>query len=216
MSILTQTLEKIVDWLRVNDPESIAGLGPGLTEPEIEKLTQNLPLILRSTGLRDSHIEEITQPLPLILPWEVRETYHYCNGGIALTSSLFLEPLEKAIENTCYGDWMRGNKIPASSHILPLFHGDGKDFYYVICDSANKSPVWCVYAGEYPRMYAASLTSLILSTWECYETGVYYMYFDEESGYSYVQDDDNSEKAEKIFQKYNPEQMDDWRYFNRD
>lgn len=213
MSILTPTLEKIVNWLRVNDPEAVSELRPGLTDQEIEKLTQNLPLLFHSTGLTDQKIE---QPLPLILPWEVREIYHYCNGAIALTPSLFLEPLEKAIENTCYGEWMRGNKIFSSSHILPLFHGDGKNFYYVICDSANKSPVWCVYVGEAPRMYAASLTSLILSTWECYETGVYYMYFDEESGYSYVEDDDNSEKAEEIFQKYNPEQMDDWRYFNRD
>ncbi|MEG3975080.1 hypothetical protein QT970_10720 [Microcoleus sp. herbarium8] len=213
MSILTQSLEKIVNWLRVNDPESVSRLRPGLTDQEIEKITQNLPLLFHTTNLTE---QEIEQSLPLILPWEVSEIYRYCNGGIALTPSLFLEPLEKAIENTCYGDWMRGNKIPASSHILPLFHGDGKDFYYVICDSANKSPVWCVYAGEAPRMYAASLTSLILSTWECYETGVYYMYFDEESGYSYVEDDDNSEKAEEIFQKYNPEQMDDWRYFNRD
>lgn len=213
MSILTQTMEKIVDWLRVNDPESIAELRPGLTDQEIEKITQNLPLFFHTTNLTE---QEIEQSLPLILPWEVREIYHYCNGEIALTPSLFLEPLEKAIENTCYGEWMRGNKISSSSHILPLFHGDGKNFYYVICDSANKSPVWCVYVGEAPRMYAASLTSLILSTWECYETGVYYMYFDEESGCSYVEDDDNSEKAEEIFQKYNPEQMNDWRYFNRD
>ncbi|MCC3415947.1 MAG: hypothetical protein JGK24_32310 [Microcoleus sp. PH2017_29_MFU_D_A] len=213
MSILTPTLKKIVNWLQVNDPESIAELRSGLTDQEIKKITQNLPLLFHTTNLTE---QEIEQSLPLILPWEVGEIYHYCNGEIALTPSLFLEPLEKAIENTCYGEWMRGNKISSSSHILPLFHGDGKNFYYVICDSANKSPVWCVYVGEAPRMYAASLTSLILSTWECYETGAYYMYFDEESGYSYVEDDDNSEKAEKIFQKYNPEQMDDWRYFNRD
>lgn len=214
MSILTESLEKIVNWLRVNDPESISGLRPGLGNPEIEKLTQNLPLLFHSTGLTDQEIEKLTQPLPLILPWEVREIYHYCNGKIALTPSLVLEPLEVAIENTCYGEWMRGNKISSSSHILPLFHGDGKDFYYVICDSENKSPVWCVYVGENPRMYAASLTSLILTTWECYETGAYYMYFDEECGYSYVEED--LEKFKKVFQKYNPEQMDTWRYLWQD
>lgn len=214
MSILTQSLEKIVNWLRVNDPESVSRLRPGLSDPEIEKLTQNLPLLLHSKGLTDPEIEKLTQPLPLILPWEVREIYHYCNGILELTPSLVLKPLEVAIENTCYSEWMRGEKIPSSSHILPLFHGYGKNFYYVICERENHSPVWCVYVGEQPRMYAASLTSLILTSWECYETGAYYIYFDEESGYSYVEED--LEKVEKIFQKYNPEQMDTWRYLNKD
>lgn len=206
MSILTQTLEKIVDWLRVNDPESIAGLRPGLTEPEIEKITQNLPLLFHGKGLA---VQKIEQPLPLILPWEVREIYHYCNGGIDLTPSLFLKPLEKAIENTCYGEWMRKNKIPASSHILPLFSIFEKYFSYVVCERENDSPVWCVFEGE-PIMYVSSLTSLILTSWECYETGAFYVCFDEEFGYSYVEED--IEKFEKVFQKYNPEQIDAWRY----
>ncbi|MEG4306258.1 hypothetical protein [Microcoleus sp. D3_18a_C4] len=189
MSILTQTLEKIVNWLQVNDPESISGLRPGLTDPEIEKLTH---------------------ALPLALPWEVSEIYRYCNGMIALTPSLVLESLEAAIENTRYADWMRGNTIPNSSPIMPLFHGDGKDFYYVICDRENDSPVWCLFVGEKPRMYAASLTSLILTTWECYEMGAYYIYFYREYGYSYIEED--LEKFEEIFQNYNPDQMDTWRY----
>lgn len=193
MSILTQTLEKIVNWLQVNDPESISGLRPGLTKPEIEK---------------------ITQVLPLAIPWEVSEIYRYCNGTISLTPSLVLESLEVAIENTCYADWMRGDKIPSSSPILPFFHGDGKDFYYVICDLENDSPVWCVFVGENPSIYAANLTSLILTIWECYETGAYYMYFDEECGYSYIEED--LEKFEEIFQKYNPDQMDTWRYIWKD
>lgn len=214
MSILTQSLEKIVNWLRVNDPESVSGLRPGLSDPEIEKLTQNLPLLLPNPGVSEEEIEKLTQPLSLILPWEVREIYHYCNGTVELTPSLVLEPLEVAIGNTRYADWMRGEKIPSSSHILPLFHGYGKDFYYVICDSENDSPIWCVFAGEQPVMYAASLTSLILTSWECYETGAYYIYLDEESGYSYVEE--HLEKVENIFQKYNPEQMDTWRYLNKD
>jgi hypothetical protein len=189
MSILTQSLEKIINWLRVNDPESVSSLRPGLTDPEIE---------------------ELTQALPLALPWEVSEIYRYCNGTIALTPSLVLESLEVAIKNTCYADWMRGNKIPSSSSILPLFHGDGKDFYYVICDGENDSPVWCVFAGENPRMYAANLTSLILTTWECYEMGAYYIYYDEEYDCYYIEED--LEKFETIFQKYNPDQMDTWRY----
>ncbi|NEP44589.1 MAG: hypothetical protein F6K35_37410 [Okeania sp. SIO2H7] len=94
--------------------------------------------------------------------------------------------------------------------ILPLFQGFYKDFYYVICgDIENESPVWCVFVGEGPLEYAASLTSLILTSWECYETGAYYMTVDED-GYSYLEED--NEGVRKVFQKYNPEQMDTFRY----
>ena len=189
MSVITQSLEKIVNWLQINDPESVSGLRPGLSDPEIEELIQAPSLILPST---------------------VREIYHFCNGSLELTPSFVLDPLELAIENTRYADWMRGNQIPSSTKILPLFHGYGKDFYYVICgEPENDSPVWCVYVGEQPLMCAASLTSLILTMSECYERGAYYIDVDEE-GYSYVEED--YEKFEKIFEKYNPEQMDTYEY----
>jgi hypothetical protein len=189
MSILTRSLEKIVNWLQVNYPESVYGLPPGLSDPEIE---------------------ELTQPLSFNIPWEVREIYQYCNGDLALAPSLILEPLDVAIGNTRYADWMRGDKIPSSTNILPLFHGFGKNFHYVICDEQeNDSPVWCVYVGEEPLMSAASLTSLILTMSECYETGAYYMNIAPE-GNSYVEED--FEKFEKIFEKYNPEQMDTCEY----
>jgi hypothetical protein len=189
MSILTQSLEKIVNWLQINDPESVSRLRPGLSDPEIEKLTQ---------------------PLSLNIPREVREIYRYCNGKFALAPSLILEPLETAIEASLSADWMKGNKIPFCTKILPLFHGYGKDFYYVICDLQEKDPsVWCVFAGEQPLMCGANLTSLILTMSECYETGAYYIDVDEE-GYFYVEED--YEKFEKIFEKYNPEQMDTCEY----
>jgi hypothetical protein len=67
--------------------------------------------------------------------------------------------------------------------------------------------------GLEPLEYAASLTSLILTAWECYETGTYYIDIDED-GYSYVEED--FEKVKKIFQKYNPKQMDTGRDFWED
>ena len=140
-------------------------------------------------GLSDSEIEKLTQPFSLILPRSVQEIYRCCNGKLELAPDLFLKPLELAIENTRYADWMRGDKIPSSTKILPLFQGFYKDFYYVICgDLENESPVWCVFVGEGPLEYAASLTSLILTSWECYETGAYYMTVDED-GYSYLEQD---------------------------
>lgn len=189
MSIITQYLEKIVNWLQVNYPESVYGLPP---------------------GLNDSEIEELTQPLSLNLPSAVREIYHFCNGYFALAPFLILDPLDVVIENARNADWMKGNQVPSSTKILPLFHGDGKNFYYVICDEQeNDSPVWCVYVGEEPLMSAASLTSLILTVSECYETGAYYINVAPE-GYFYIEK--NREEFEKIFEKYNPEQMDTCKY----
>ncbi|MGD2183418.1 hypothetical protein [Lusitaniella coriacea] len=192
MSLLTESLEKISDWLRVNNPESIADLRPGLGDSKIDRLIQNLPFIL---------------------PREIREVYRSSNGYLELEPNVFLHPLERAIELAdC--NWMRGEKISSSSHILPLLQGNGKDFYYIICDRENDSSVWCVFVGEEPVMYTASLTSLILTSWECYETGAYYMCFDEKAGDYYVEKD--LEKFKKIFQRYNPEQMDTWRYLYED
>lgn len=196
MLTLTTSLEKIVKWLRSHYPEAVSSLRPGLTYQEIEKLIQNISFKF---------------------PLEVYELYQYCNGGVTLAPDLVLNSLEYAMDQSCYSDWMRGNKFGDSNYMLPLFHGDGKDFYYVVCDELekNSSPIWCVFVGEEPRMYAASLTNLILTIAECYETGAYYVvYFDEESGYFDLGED--LEKVEKIFQKYNPEQIDTWRYIWKD
>lgn len=197
MLTLTTSLEKIVKWLRFYYPEAVSSLRPRLPYQEIEKLIQNISFKF---------------------PKEVYELYQYCNGeGVLLAPSLVLNFLEYAMDQSCYSDWMRGNKFGDSNYMLPLFHGDGKDFYYVVCDELekNSSPILCVFVGQEPRMYAANLTSLILTIAECYETGAYYVvYFDEESGYFDLGQD--LEKIEKIFQKYNPEQINTWRCIWKD
>ena len=196
MSILKTSLEKIVNWLRVNYPDAASALRPGLTDQEIAALTQDIPFKL---------------------PLEVCELFQCCNGeSVRLDPTLVLYSLKSALEQSLDSNWMKGDKWADSDYALPIFHGNGKDFYYVLCDQEQKttSPVWCVFAGEGPRMYAASLTSLILTILESYETGAYYVYFYEESGDFDLEED--LERTEKIFQKYNPEQMDTWRYLNKD
>lgn len=46
MSQLTQALKEIVIWLRVNYPEAISKLRPGLTIEEINKITKGFPFTL--------------------------------------------------------------------------------------------------------------------------------------------------------------------------
>lgn len=88
MSILTDSLEKIVNWQQVNDTESIADLRPGLSDSKIDELIQDFPLFLPISRENNSGTENIAQPLSLILLREVREIYHYCNGAFELTLSL--------------------------------------------------------------------------------------------------------------------------------
>ncbi|MEH2294031.1 SMI1/KNR4 family protein [Nostoc sp.] len=185
-----------MNWRRVNYPDADSALSPGLTDPEIATLTQDIPFEL---------------------PLEVCELFQCCHGDhVQLDPSLVLHSLKSALEQSLYSNWMKGDKWASSDYALPIFHGYGKDFYYVLCDKEqkDKAPVWCVFAGEEPRMYAASLTSLILTISECYERGAYYVYFYEESGDFGLEED--FEKSEKIFQKYNPEQMDTWGYLHKD
>lgn len=196
MSVLKISLEKIINLLRVNYPATASPLQSGLTVQEIATLTQDMSFKL---------------------PLEVYELFQCCNGEhVPIAPSLVLFSLDNALEESMRSSWMKGDKIINSDYALPIFHGDGKDFYFVLCNQEQKStsPVWCVFAGEGPQVYAASLTSLILTLAECYETGAYYIYFDEECD-DFVFGED-LEKVEQIFQKYNPKQMDTWRSIWKD
>jgi hypothetical protein len=94
---------------------------------------------------------------------------------------------------------------------FPISYGFGKENYIVRCykTETEYSPVWVRFMGESPVMYASSLTNLILTMAECYETGAYSSVFIEEDNYYDIVQD--TAQIEKIFQKYNPEQMDTWR-----
>lgn len=46
MSLLTETLERILSWLQQNQPEVISSLQPGLTDIQIQEITQDFPFEL--------------------------------------------------------------------------------------------------------------------------------------------------------------------------
>ncbi len=196
MSKLTQALKEIISWLRLNYPEAVCNLRQGL----------NL-----------QQIEEVTKDFPFVLPREVTELYQFCDGNMRLGNyDLIMYPLELALEASNSWEWAK--KTPSlDSHILTIFHGDGHDVYYVICDKQKKdfSPVWSAWAahGCDASIYASSLTNLILTVAECYREGSYYTQFDEEGD---LEIGTNLETFEKIFQKYNPKQIDAWREIWKD
>ncbi|EAZ91207.1 SMI1/KNR4 family protein [Crocosphaera chwakensis] len=190
MSKLTRSLDEIIHWLKLNCPEEVSQLRRGLSIKEIE---------------------EITKDFPFVLPKEVYDLYQFCDGDIMLGSDdLVLYPLKLALE---WSPHCEAYKDPCSfdNHILTIMHGCGKDVYYILCDKKEKdySSVWYAKMGLDSVIYASSLTNLMLTIAECYREGAYYTKFYEEFGYIRIEED--LEKIEKIFQKYNPEQINTWR-----
>ena len=59
-----------------------------------------------------------------------------------------------------------------------------------------------------PQICASSLTSLLLTILECYQTGAYDIGMDEDTGITYIKQD--TSKLEKIFRKFNPDYLDVW------
>ena len=194
MSKLTQALSEIISWLQINHPEAISRFRQGLSI---------------------NQIEEITKDFPFMLPKEVYELYQFCNGGITLGDyDLVMYSLESALENSYV--WESHKETPSyDNHILTIFHGDGHDVYYALCEKEEKKsyPIWCAFSGLKTSIYASSLTNLMLTVAECYQTGAYYTKIYEEGDLG-IEIDLN--KLEKIFQKYNPEQMNTWRKIWKD
>ena len=230
MSNLTQALDKIVNWQRVNFPEEqLSFLNSGL-------------ISLRS-GLRRQQIEELTSNFPFRLTKELYELYQYSgelylyrNRYIELTPHVSLLSFEDAIdinqgcieigdrkhiidsykENSTttflekiFRKLWRQQPLSESPLIteykFEIGYGFGKETYYVVCEEEEKdsSPVWVRFIADAPLMFSKSLTLWIAAIAEGYETGVYYI---DKDGYFTVDID----KREKLLYKYNPELSETW------
>lgn len=203
MSALTEALERIFNWLKQHPSDKYASvevLEPGLTYEEIE--------------------ERVTE-LPFRLPKEVYELYQWRNGTcygeedfagffdglafISLESALqkYNELIEYANE-WAEKNWCDPNEI-WSLNWFPLFYKevDHEDYYIVICDQEEKETLPVLFRqSEAPELLTqyTSLTNMMLTIAEYYETGAYY-----------VQTDEFERTLESIRYKYNPEA--DFDYF---
>jgi hypothetical protein len=145
---------------------------------------------------------EIDRAFPCKISDELSILYLIYRGDYQLAPRLHFYPLEEAIENPTPG---------LENYPVRLFHGDRQEIYYVLCDNEERmiSHVYCQFPGEEPVIYAECVTSLIVTIAQCYQEGAYYIAIDEETGERTIEQD--LDKIEPIFEKFNPDQIDTWR-----
>lgn len=202
MGELTNALKRIFDWLKKYDSYRYSIWQPGLSFSEIE---------------------EKVKVLPFRLPQEVYELYQWRNGFTsgkrgwmnALGGHDFHD-LDFLVKN--YFDFMNSsleyalnkNNDDVSIRNPQWFSllGHDKQDYFVVGEREQKqaSPIYCFDYGDIydfrPKLKYSSLTSMMLTIAECYETGVYYHYRVEEI--DQISFRMNYQAAESIRKKYNP------------
>jgi hypothetical protein len=151
---------------------------------------------------QNNSTKEIAEKFPCKLSEELSTLYLIYGGEYQIISWLHFYPLEEAIEDPTPG---------LDFYPVRLFHGDRQEVYYVLCDNEERliSPVYCQFPGEEPIVYAECITSLIAAIAQCYQERAYYIAIDEETGDRSIQQD--LDKIEPIFEKFNPDQIDNWR-----
>jgi hypothetical protein len=150
---------------------------------------------------------KIIDTLPFRLPTELANLYHYYNGGYQLTPRLYFYPLKQAIQALSTLTWIKSD----IGYPFPLFKGNRDEIYYVLADDPEPtySHVYCQFPDEEPIVYAECVTSLIVTISQCYQEGAYYIAINEETGGRSIEQD--LDKIEPIFEKFNPDQIDNWR-----
>jgi|GEM_PF-1270284 len=191
MVSLIEALERIMNWLRKHQPDYAASFQPGLKSEEIQAAEAKV-------GFK--------------LPPEIYELYQWRNGteedakAVCFPTMQFL-PLSTAME--CSQGWngfiLEEKTIIEDSkwyETSPLFI-----FLEDNCDSCGipivdyqieKPPVVVLGEGEMPHIFYTSLTDMMLTLAECYETNAYYVAKD-----GYVEEDEC--KAAVALRKYNSE-----------
>jgi hypothetical protein len=133
------------------------------------------------------------------LPKELLDLHQMYRGEYQLAPGLHFYSL---VEASFRQEDSSGDSIAQ----FPLFRGDRGEFYYVRCDHIQRpiSQVYYVFPGSEPMVYAECVTSLLMTIAECYREGAYY----KEDSREILSDLD---KIESIFEKFNPDQIDNWR-----
>ena len=175
MSLLTNSLNNIFVWLENNNPAVAASLQSGLTYAEIEDKVASLPFRL---------------------PKELYELYQWRNGSREENEKVeFFEcyrflPLEEAlnirsdIKEQDY--WIIDELYPYGW--FPIFTFEG-EYYSVIGSEKQRdfSPIIYIYHDE--NISYISLTKMMQTIAECYQTGIYYL--NEDSYWETKQEEEN-------------------------
>ncbi|MCC3415948.1 MULTISPECIES: SMI1/KNR4 family protein [unclassified Microcoleus] len=203
MEELTNALERILKWMQKHDPQ-------------IATIWQ--------AELSLSEIEEKVRLLPFRLPQEVYELYQWRNGFIQRAQgwsqgwgghdSYNLDFLIKNyFDSINYSEECVAFANNSSSESLrnpqwfSLFGHDKQDYFIIGEQKKQVSPVFCFDYGDWddfrPKLKYSSLTSMMPTIAECYETGAYYHYKVE--GREITSFGMNYPVAESIRKKYNPD-----------
>jgi hypothetical protein len=186
MSVLTESLDRILNWLQQHKPEYASGFLPGLS---LEK------------------IEEKVKVLPFRLPSEVYELYQWRNRTKS-DESIFVYhyfcDLDTAVELATIEDGLNGSlhrlmrvKYGEPTYVFPIFEFENEYFaVYESTEQIKNFPVFHIYH-DY-RLAFSNLTSMMLTIAECYETKVYWV-----SPQGHIEWD--CKKYGAIRRKYNPE-----------
>ncbi|BAY12923.1 SMI1/KNR4 family protein [Calothrix sp. NIES-2098] len=182
MSALTESLQRILKWLKLNYPKVSSFHYAGLTNEQIEELTKDLPFRLTK---------------------EVYELYQWSNGtlhGDGFFPFLVFYSLQESLDfYYCTVKYETDDNLLMSPRNSLIIFSWYKSFFYIVCDNQEKesSPIWLVHMGAEPVICYTSLTNLMLMIAECYETGAYYI---NQEGFL----EEDRAKSASIFCKYNP------------
>lgn len=202
MSELTDALRRIESWLQHHAPSMLETLLPGLTEPEIEQATTDLPFYM---------------------PDDLCELYQWRNGnamsvdyGASFLPAYVLNPLEVAVKRYQQEVNFQGWEM-WDQRWLPLFQYECDYFFAEVgkpVQSPSKIREFFREDPSYNLVYH-SLTSMMQTIAECYETGAYWIEskdrsrYDPETGeiqtFVVEQVERDHDSALEIHRNYNPD-----------
>lgn len=185
MTDLTNALNRIFAWLEKNSPSTISGFKPGLSSEEIE---------------------EKLSALPFRVAEEVRELYRWRNGDEMCNTvfgHLWLMSLDTACEYSEYFndedmiEIREGDEKPR--YLFPIFSWEDSESFSIQGSESmtTTGPIFHMIYYADSNFVFISLTAMMLTLAECYETGVYAV---GEYGIEMV----DGIEFDRIRRKYNP------------
>ncbi len=174
MSVLTESLERILNWLEQNQPSFASALEPGLSKSEIREMVEH--------------------EFPFYLPMEFYELYQWRNGTVfgeeefvQFFPGYTFNSLEYALD--LYADQLEYAESFAMSHNcdsslfwsrewLPIFTVDNEQHLCILGnkEASSTSSLVTVMSGDSgAAVEYTSLTGMMQTIAECYETGAYYL-----------------------------------------
>jgi hypothetical protein len=187
MSILTEALDRIMIWMQQHTPEYAVSFLPGLSLDQIMVSTEGFSFLL---------------------PNELYELYQWRNGTLRETNSLFfpsfqflpLSEATKICQEIC-NDSVVGKLFTFENQLLfPFMAEEGRHCAVQVCYATSMMTSPVVYLGKQGASSCIdyeSLTSMMLTFAECYESEAFYM---DDDGYV----DENKCRVAEILCKYNP------------